>query len=789
MMHASHGAFFSRLNLVLVAFGAFFGMETAQAAVSVSDFVRTRTGTCTAKVEADAAASDRAVFVAWGASDQGATLSAWGANVRSAVGYLPSGARQAKITLPSDALSAQVIRVFLVADGCLSSFLQSDGSQYIETDVYPEARDTKVFIDFAMQDITTIQQRLFGNSGNLKMQAYINGSKGWSWSYSDAGNWTAATDPQTYATTDRTQVTLDGPGDNYKLVIAGVEKANYSLTGKITVTCTKKSNNPLLILADAKGVDKYGNLKLYATQITTTKGVSRNYLPCVKKGAAGLYETVTGTYCFDALGVKPLFVGAPTNATPSDVSAAVTLPAATTAVLGVGSEANTLGVGYEPTSSAREIWLCWDETDKGDTFSSWANNERLGVAAAKSRFMQCAVPPSALSAKAVRAFLVAAGGDYACTYIRGERGQVIDTGILASKDLALTIDLKLNNAEYTQQRAFGTDDNAFTFASYINGGGAWAWGAQDSKGNWTSADVKPVCERTTLTLDSPNNLYNVEVGGKTVKSVALNTTRTKTGTITVALLAAKSKTGTFGNIAVAELYSAQLSTNGVVARNFAPCVTNGVAVMKDSVTGTYFGNALVTNNVTAFIPGGRKDSPAAVAATLADLTASRAGDVFADAKFWLRGMAVDKDGNGVVTNGEFRNSLDGSYLSSTVYGANGKRMVYSNEFVRLPGRSVGRWMRTIYLPQKLTITNATANTGYVEPTTALLSGILSGVGNHWTVLLRCRPDVFTSSGAGQANNSLQFLMGVAHNGTAKKGVEFGFRDTGDKRRLLCLAGG
>lgn len=753
--------------------------------VTVEDFVRTREGFCTARVTAASAAIDRAVFVAWGDVDNGETLAAWGANVRSADGFLSAGSRQTKVTLPADALTAKVLRAFLVEDGCFTDYLQSDGRQFITTDVYPDGRDTKVFIDFAMQDVATGQQRLFGNKGDMNMQAYENGSKGWSWSYSNAGNWTAATDPQTLATKDRTQVTLDGPGDAYTLVINGVQKANVKLSAKTTAACNNKSNNPLNIFANARDTDKYGNMKLYAVRMSTTKGVNRNYLPCVKRGEACLYETVTGAYLTDAVGVAPFFAGAPTNATPSAVSAAVAVPTATTAVLGAGGEVRTLGIGYQPNASVRELWLCWDESDRGETFSAWANNERIGVAAANSTFTQCRVPPSAVGARASRCFLVAPGGDYACSYVRAERLQAIDTGVLSSKDMAVTVDLKLNDVIYVQQRAFGVGDNAFTFAAYVNGSGNWAWGAQDDKGNWTNAGVKPVCERTKITLDSPNNVYKIDVGGKTVKTMALGTARTKQGVITVALLAAKNKDGTFGNCAVAELYSAQVATNGVPARKFSPCVTNGVAVLWDEVSKSHFGNVISSVNSADFIPGGRKDAPAAVAATLADLSASRGDDVFADAKFWLRGVGEDVNGDGVVNDGEFRNRLDGKFQKATVYGAEGRKMVFSNELVRLPGRGVGRQMQTVYLPQTLTITNGATGAGYIEPTTALMSGCLSGVGNHWTAIVRCRPD------AGTPPNSLQFLMSVGHSGgaNAKRGVEFGFRDTGDQRRLVCLAGG
>ena len=786
----------TRLCRTLV-FGASVVMLAMSAAgtVTIGKPVPGKDGFLSVSVSTAPTAADRVAFVAWGDSDKGETLAAWGANVKSAVGLLPAGSSSAKLTLPRDVLSAKTCRVFLVQDGCKAAYLQSDGTQYLVTDVYPTGWDTCAYADIALQDTTTVQQRIFGNNGTMNMQAYVNGSKGWSWSYSNGGNWTAATSPQTLVTTDRTQITLDGPNDHYKLVVGGVTKADYTLSSKIANAHGNTSDNPLNILANARNTDKYGNLKLYACTITRpAQGVSRNYVPGVKGGQAGLYETNTQTWLFDQAGGSPLFVGEPQDAAVSDVSEAFETP--TAAVLGSGVEAKTIAFVCAPTGAAREIWYAWDASDKGTTFASWANNERVGTLAANGRYAQVAVPPSAIGATAARCFLIAPGGTYDCTYLRAERGQCIDTGIYADSKTVISVDMKLNETGIVQQRAFGTDDSALTVASYINGSGNWAWSHQDAKGDWTGTSVKPTTKRTTLTVDIPNNTYTIAPQGETPTVFTTAKTCTKTATITTTIFAgkkAKAETSgnyigsTFGNFAIAELYGATVTQDGVKKIDLAPCVTNGVAVMYDSVSKTHFGNAYtnVSGKLTYFVPGGRTDSPAAVATGAIDFSVgARGDDVFADAKAWFKGFATDLTGQGgEVTANSFVNALDGTTQTAIVYGATGRRMVFSNEVVRLPGRGVSRQMQTVYFPQTVTITNATENKGYCEPTTAVFQNMQFG--RNWSVMIRCRPDT-------TAPYVYKFLMSVGHHGGAaiRKGVEFGFRDNDtQKQRLLMFAGG
>lgn len=157
--------------------------------------------------------------------------------------------------MPADAVSARFIRFFLSPLSGPLAYIRSTGQQYIRTDFYPGPLDSAITIDFQMADISTAQQRLFGNKGAMNMQAYINGSLGWSWSYSNGGNWSSSgAFPGVLAAKDRTQVTVDGPNDIYRLVIAGTERYTCKLSTVIKnypATCSNQSDNPINIMANA----------------------------------------------------------------------------------------------------------------------------------------------------------------------------------------------------------------------------------------------------------------------------------------------------------------------------------------------------------------------------------------------------------------------------------------------------------------------------------------------------------------------------------------------------------
>ena len=766
-------------------------------ALTVEKFHRSSATACDVTLAYSAANADRAVLVAWGSSDAGASFTSW-ANSGFAEGYAQADTSSCRVTLPPAALSAAYMRFFLVPDGQKLDYIESDGTQYIKTDFYPDASNTTISVDFYQKSASPTQQRVFGTHTGcgLVVQAYINGSSGWSWSYSNGGNWTSSgTWPGVLVTATRTQILLDGYNNKYTLTMGGTQKYTCALSSD--PDAKKRSgtpSEPLYIFAQAPNVNERGNLKLYSLVCSRNGTAERNFEPYVRKGAIGVRDSVTGT--FYPRGAGNMFFGPPSSSVPaaSETSAAVAIPAVSvTACYRSDADIGTLDVSFVPSSSAREVWYAWDETDKGTTFSAWAHNERVGTLAANATYGRYHLPPGAKGFTKGRFFLLQ-GGSYDCSYIRGEGRHVIDTGILAGTNVCISADFRLTSS-LVQQRAFGVDDSLFTLAAYINGSGLWAWSAKDDAGNWTGTTVKPTLDkRTQLTLDCPNDSYTIAVDGQQVQTVALSsvvaaTNRTKIGNVTMAILAGKGKTGLFNNCAYAELYGASVQTNGVAARTFSPCVVNGVAMMHDAVTGANFGNG-VTNYVAQFIPGGRLGSPAALAVgdalDLDELSAAFAqDDVMADAAFWIRDFSDDRNGNGFADDAydEGRDFLGRSAIKVSVYSHASHKPVFTNELVRMPGRNAARQMNTLYFPQPIVLTNEAQTIGYAYPSTYQLKNVLTGFDDHYTLILRVRPDWTTPC------NGSQWLVQFAHGGG--RGLMFGFLGSAaaKSRKLGVYIGG
>ena len=783
----------SRRLAVFLGLAAAFALPAG--ALTVEKVYRTSSTACDVQLSYAAAASDRAVLVAWGSSDAGASFTAW-PNCTYAEGSAGAGSTTCRVALPTNVLTSAYMRFFLVPDNQQLDWIETDGTQFIRTDYYPGPADTTIFADFQPKSVQPYQQRVFGTPTGygLTVHAYINGSGKWSWCYSNAGNWTTS---DIAVETKRTQILLDAYNDKYTLTIDGVQKKTMTISGSVSAANrTGTATVPLSIFSHAANADYRISAKFYSFSLARNGTAVHDFQPYIKHGVVGMRDAVTGRFFPRTVG-NMLFGAPPASGAASETSAAVSPfgPVKVTSCYRSDADLGTLDVSFAASSSAREVWYAWDDADKGATFSAWAHNERIGTLAAKATYGRYHLPPGAKGFAKGRIFLLSSGGSYDCSYIRGEGRQAIDTGILAGTNVCISADLRLHSS-IVQQRAFGVDTSLFTLAAYINGSGYWAWAAKNDAGNWTGTTVKPRLDvRTQITLDCPNDRYTISHDGQQVYTVALSshpdvaTNSTKIGNVTLALLAGKATNGLYYNHAYAELYGASVQTNGVAARTFTPFVANGVALMRDAVTGTTFGNS-TTNYTAQFIPGGRLDAPAALAVgDVLDVdelaAATRSDDVMADAAFWVRDFSGDLDGNGIVDDfliegGDFLGRND---FTLRAFGPAGYKPVFSNEFVRMPGRSVGRQMCTVYLPQPIVYTNEAQTMGLAYPSTIQLRYALKDFDDHYTLIMRVRPD-FTTPCSGT-----QWLAHFAHGGG--KGLMFGFTGSGTakSRKLAVYVGG
>ena len=469
------------------------------------------------------------------------------------------------------------------------------------------------------------------------------------------------------------------------------------------------------------------------------------------------------------------------------VAASATLPAATVSVSSFKGTVYSPGeatLAFSGVSAAQEVWVAWDDEDKGDDMSAWAKNERLGTIVAGATSASYKLPPDARSGRVARFFLLPAGGTYPVEYVRCDGKQYINTGVFPDPHVAVSMDFKLNSVWPRQQRSFGVNTSVYTFASYINGSSLWAWSAKDGEGNWTSSGNMVSLLRTKITIDMHNDMYTIDVDdveldytNKPTTITSVRNGQTKTGNWPIALMAGMANAAgtSANNNAHLNCYGTTISLTNVVVRNFTPYVSAGVAGLMDSVNNTFYPSA-TANELFA---GGRHEGVSgAVASEPFDLAGARTEDVFADAYIWMRGMAIDKNGNGVLDNNEITNSLNTVALPSTVYGATGHRPVISNELVNLPGRGVSRRMQTLYFPQDVAWTNADQTLGVAYPCSVTCGTPLTGFDSHYTWYVRFRPEF------SEPLLTTQWMLGFGYG--SSKGMMMGLSGDSTKGREVRI---
>ena len=345
-------------------------------------------------------------------------------------------------------------------------------------------------------------------------------------------------------------------------------------------------------------------------------------------------------------------------------------------------------LAFTGVNAAQELWVAWDDADKGADISQWKESEQLDTIASGTTSASYRLPDDARPGRAARFFLFPTDGTYPLTYIRSTGTQYIDTGVYPDPHTAVSMTFLLDDMDTRQQRTFGVGDNTngFVFASYVNGSGMWAWAAKDHFGNWASSGNMPLHRRATITLDAHNQLYTLQQEGiadytyKLTNHAVVVGHQTLTSSIPLYLMAYKNLSGSIAGYGKMRVYSASVSLTNAVVRNFAPYVKSGEAGLMDTVHNQFYANG----GTGAFIAGGRGDGTGGAASDPLDLTTARSEDVFADAYIWMRGMAIDTNSNHVLDVGEITNSLNTVALTTGSYGAAGHKPVISNEDALLP---------------------------------------------------------------------------------------------------------
>ena len=170
--------------------------------------------------------------------------------------------------------------------------ITSTGTQYIDTGYYPKPT-TGVMVCFNFSEVSTLQQRLFGTTGDLQYALYINASGNLGYNYNDTSVNQASTGVAANTTRHvlrfnrSSKVTIDG---TYNAAISGA--------------ATNTANRTMLIFArNYTTVGYYASARIYYFFVYEGSTLIRLYIPAFLKSdinQTGFYDVVTKTFLTNA---------------------------------------------------------------------------------------------------------------------------------------------------------------------------------------------------------------------------------------------------------------------------------------------------------------------------------------------------------------------------------------------------------------------------------------------------------------------------------------------------------
>ncbi len=184
-----------------------------------------------------------------------------------------------------------------VASG--DAYLESDGIAYINTGYLPTQK-TRIVADFSMVETNNVTQPRICGSNGLRYTLYINGNGFFAYNAFDyaAGltNKVAGFQTSTDVGRDigvRHVFSVDKSGNQVAFYTGSA--TNYSATMATTLE-TEKATGALYVFNGADWSSQLSKIRLYRLNIYEDGALERSYVPYVKNGTLGLYDTTGGNF-------------------------------------------------------------------------------------------------------------------------------------------------------------------------------------------------------------------------------------------------------------------------------------------------------------------------------------------------------------------------------------------------------------------------------------------------------------------------------------------------------------
>ena len=184
--------------------------------------------------------------------------------------------------------------------GAMDAYIESDGTQGVNTEYLMKGSESRVEADFAFTDTDKVgtsnnyQQRVFGqdSGGDLLTAFYITGSGVFNFGFGNT--FINSHGPQTTADVRRHRAVIDGYHDRLHFITGSVTNNSYDVSGDA------HNNNatwPMGIFATPNNQTATtwrnpGKMKMFSFRIYEKDVLKHEYLPYKKGSVVGLYDTV-----------------------------------------------------------------------------------------------------------------------------------------------------------------------------------------------------------------------------------------------------------------------------------------------------------------------------------------------------------------------------------------------------------------------------------------------------------------------------------------------------------------
>ena len=602
-------------------------------------------------------ADGAAYTLAWGygATDGGAATNAW--DTFEVLGTVAAGDTSRTVALPAGwGSSVAHVRFFLLepeipADATRLDYIQSSGSQWIDTDVRGKVGVTAEVdvVPTAIDDKSLLGSR--ADNGNTRFYVIH-------WANSDflggLGD-IAGPDKKYYWYWAKHAVVS---AENRYVIRSVVENGNQSISVNGTVIGTGTyssifdSGRSMYLFANHVGssADYKASAKLYSAKIWLDGDMKRDFVPCLDpNGEPALYDRVSKRYFNKASGSSALLTGNTVSAPLVVVSSSFTESAVrSVSVTSVSTGNATLSFGA-PNGSAYTLAVGYGATDGGADTNAWDTFATLGNVTTNALTQTVALPAGwGTTISHARFFLLEKplpAGATRLENIESSGSQWIDTSVRGR--VGVTAEADITCTSMGDQTILGSriddDDtrlnvihwNSNDFICGLGGHSYWYW----SPGHPVIQAGDRHIVRSVI-ADGNQSIYldGNEIGTPRTFRTAFDTKRS------MYLLTLHKGAGTIYP-AYAKLFSARIWLDGILQRDFVPCKdANNEVCLYDLVSGEYFRNI----GSGSFAAGG--EVPAAVASSSATVAATIGDDGAADTVVWdepsvPEGMALVKVGS------------------------------------------------------------------------------------------------------------------------------------------------